>query len=149
MQPVWLCIVSSRAFEDSFENAQWRKVKLHTREKHVCTMYRNKFYCEQHENALEKLWWLTLTEKNYVPTMLYFLLHCAWSRAFSTDPFWSNSGHNWHKLEPIYCFSPHSGDHVLVQVWSWSGYLSTYFADTFCIFWTNSRTMYQYLAKRS
>ena len=43
-----------------------------TREKHVCSMFRNKFYCEQHENAIEKLCWLTLAEKNYVPNMLYF-----------------------------------------------------------------------------
>ena len=27
MQPMWLCIFSSRQFEDTFENAQWRKVK--------------------------------------------------------------------------------------------------------------------------
>ena len=27
MQPVWLCILSCRQFEDTFENTQWRKVK--------------------------------------------------------------------------------------------------------------------------
>ena len=27
MQPMWLCILSSRPFEDAFENAHWRKVK--------------------------------------------------------------------------------------------------------------------------
>ena len=27
MQPVWLCILSGRRFEDTFENTQWRKVK--------------------------------------------------------------------------------------------------------------------------
>ena len=27
MQPVWLCILSSKRFEDTFENPQWRKSK--------------------------------------------------------------------------------------------------------------------------
>ena len=27
MQPVWLCVLSSKPFEDAFENTQWRKVK--------------------------------------------------------------------------------------------------------------------------
>ena len=28
MQPVWLCLLWSKLFEDTFENAQWRKVTL-------------------------------------------------------------------------------------------------------------------------
>ena len=27
MQRVWLCLFSSRSFDDTFENAQWRKVQ--------------------------------------------------------------------------------------------------------------------------
>ena len=27
MQPVWICVFSRRPFEDTFKNAQWRKVK--------------------------------------------------------------------------------------------------------------------------
>ena len=27
MRPVWLCISLRKRFEDTFENAQWRKVK--------------------------------------------------------------------------------------------------------------------------
>ena len=27
MQPMWLCILSGRPFEETFENAQWRKAK--------------------------------------------------------------------------------------------------------------------------
>ena len=27
VQPMWLCILSGKRFEDTFENAQWRKVK--------------------------------------------------------------------------------------------------------------------------
>ena len=45
--------------------------------------------------------------------------------------------------------SPHGGDDMLAQVWSWSEYLSTYFTGEIFVVNHLSHTMFQYTAKQS
>ena len=49
LQPMWLCIISSWCFEDTFENAQWRKVKQ-MQPMWLCLLW-YKFFMETFENT--------------------------------------------------------------------------------------------------
>ena len=51
MQPVWLCINSGRRFEETFENAQWRKVKQ-MQPVWLCILF-----CKRFEETFEKTQW--------------------------------------------------------------------------------------------
>ena len=48
MQPVWLCILSGKQFEDTFEETQWRKVKQ-MQPVWLCILW-SKFIAETFEN---------------------------------------------------------------------------------------------------
>ena len=49
MQPVWLCILSSKRFEETFEKAQWRKIKQ-MQPVWLCLLW-PKFFDETHKQA--------------------------------------------------------------------------------------------------
>ena len=51
MQPMWICLFSGRPFEDTFEKAQWRKVKQ------MQPMWLCILLCKQFEESFEKTQW--------------------------------------------------------------------------------------------
>ena len=70
MQPMWLCIFWGRPFEETFENAQWRKVKQ------MQPVWLCLCVCMQFEDTFEKAQWRKVKQ-----------MHPMWLHLFSCRRF--------------------------------------------------------------
>jgi len=131
MQPMWLCILSGRQFEETFENVQWRKVKR------MQPMWLRIQWCGQFEDTFKDAQWRKVKQMQPMhyglsPVGIWKLgkiwpwLPFSQARIISDENIWILSPFQFHfqfifgyELKTVCCSSKIDKESVAIQTDCW------------------------------